>query len=150
MKWGGNIFGLMYSNFHAVVLLVPFIGIILWRGLRDNFLLVSSTESNRSGDHDMCVPYTGSEAWTKAMGYKIEDQWRPWFLGRQVAGWVASIWNSGCPLEFMYFRLAGWLTDWLTGLVVWLGLAGGLICRFTQGYANKLTFATIKVRLLVV
>ncbi|KAL2649986.1 hypothetical protein R1flu_018114 [Riccia fluitans] len=54
-----------------------------------------------SGDHDMCVPYTGSEAWTSAMGYKIVDRWRPWFVGGQVAG-------------------------------------------FTQGYANKLTFATIK------
>ncbi|CAM6092547.1 unnamed protein product [Calypogeia fissa] len=54
-----------------------------------------------SGDHDMCVPYTGSEAWTKAMGYEVVDEWRPWFVGRQVAG-------------------------------------------FTQAYANKLTFATVK------
>ncbi|XP_010466954.1 PREDICTED: serine carboxypeptidase-like 21 isoform X1 [Camelina sativa] len=54
-----------------------------------------------SGDHDMCVPYTGSEAWTKAMGYKVIDEWRPWFSNHQVAG-------------------------------------------FTQGYANNLTFITIK------
>ncbi|XP_024384018.1 serine carboxypeptidase 1 [Physcomitrium patens] len=54
-----------------------------------------------SGDHDMCVPYTGSEAWTSSMGYEVTDQWRAWFVGRQVAG-------------------------------------------FTQGYANNLTFATIK------
>ncbi|KAI3830921.1 hypothetical protein MKW92_046939 [Papaver armeniacum] len=32
-----------------------------------------------SGDHDMCVPYTGSEAWTRSLGYKIVDEWRPWF-----------------------------------------------------------------------
>ncbi|VYS58556.1 unnamed protein product [Arabidopsis thaliana] len=54
-----------------------------------------------SGDHDMCVPYTGSEAWTKAMGYKVVDEWRPWMSNNQVAG-------------------------------------------FTQGYANNLTFLTIK------
>lgn len=54
-----------------------------------------------SGDHDMCVPYTGSEAWTASLGYKVTDKWRAWFVGRQVAG-------------------------------------------FTQGYANNLTFATIK------
>ncbi|EOA32585.1 hypothetical protein CARUB_v10015878mg [Capsella rubella] len=54
-----------------------------------------------SGDHDMCVPYTGSEAWTKAMGYKVVDEWRPWTSNNQVAG-------------------------------------------FTQGYANNLTFITIK------
>jgi serine carboxypeptidase-like clade 1 len=54
-----------------------------------------------SGDHDMCVPYTGSEAWTSSLGYKVTDKWRPWFVGRQVAG-------------------------------------------YTQGFANNLTFATIK------
>ncbi|CAH8354942.1 unnamed protein product [Eruca vesicaria subsp. sativa] len=54
-----------------------------------------------SGDHDMCVPYTGSEAWTKSMGYKVVDEWRAWKSNGQVAG-------------------------------------------FTQGYANNLTFITIK------
>ncbi|CAN1750956.1 Serine carboxypeptidase-like 20 [Linum perenne] len=54
-----------------------------------------------SGDHDMCVPFTGSEAWTRSMGYKIIDKWRPWVSNGQVAG-------------------------------------------YTQGYANNLTFLTIK------
>ncbi|CAH2052304.1 unnamed protein product [Thlaspi arvense] len=39
-----------------------------------------------SGDHDMCVPYTGSEAWTKSMGYKVVDEWRPWMSNDMVAG----------------------------------------------------------------
>ncbi|KAL5798283.1 hypothetical protein ACOSQ2_003103 [Xanthoceras sorbifolium] len=54
-----------------------------------------------SGDHDMCVPYTGSEAWTRSMGYKIIDEWRPWISNGQVAGYI-------------------------------------------QGYANNLTFLTVK------
>ncbi|CAN1269164.1 Serine carboxypeptidase-like 20, partial [Linum perenne] len=54
-----------------------------------------------SGDHDMCVPFTGSEAWTRSMGYKIVDKWRPWVSNGQIAG-------------------------------------------YTQGYANNLTFLTIK------
>ncbi|KAK9756279.1 hypothetical protein RND81_01G086500 [Saponaria officinalis] len=41
-----------------------------------------------SGDHDMCVPYTGSEAWTKSLGYKTVDAWRPWFFNNQVAGYT--------------------------------------------------------------
>ncbi|XP_019432600.1 PREDICTED: serine carboxypeptidase-like 21 [Lupinus angustifolius] len=41
-----------------------------------------------SGDHDMCVPYTGSQAWTRAMGYNIVDEWRPWFVDDQVAGFT--------------------------------------------------------------
>ncbi|GAU32426.1 hypothetical protein TSUD_158240, partial [Trifolium subterraneum] len=38
-----------------------------------------------SGDHDMCVPFTGSEAWTRSLGYKIVDEWRPWDSNEQVA-----------------------------------------------------------------
>ncbi|KAL4035232.1 hypothetical protein IC575_003913 [Cucumis melo] len=41
-----------------------------------------------SGDHDMCVPYTGSQAWTSSVGYKIVDEWRPWFTNSQVAGYL--------------------------------------------------------------
>lgn len=107
--------------------------------------------------------------------YWVKSQWRSRYVrsihwirgvdksyGLQNWGSMATV-VSGSPscgvssinLElrlptWVHVLQAGWLTDWLTGLVVWLGLAGGLICRFTQGYANKLTFATIKVRLLVV
>ncbi|KQJ91721.1 hypothetical protein BRADI_4g39350v3 [Brachypodium distachyon] len=41
-----------------------------------------------SGDHDMCVPFTGSEAWTKSIGYGVVDSWRPWFLNGQVSGYT--------------------------------------------------------------
>lgn len=47
-----------------------------------------------SGDHDMCVPYTGSEAWTIAMGYKVIDQWRPWYVRQQVAGYTRAFENN--------------------------------------------------------
>ncbi|KAF1895867.1 hypothetical protein Lal_00037984 [Lupinus albus] len=43
-----------------------------------------------SGDHDMCIPFTGSQAWTRAMGYKIVDDWRPWLVDDQVAGYTLS------------------------------------------------------------
>ncbi|PNX89921.1 serine carboxypeptidase 20-like protein, partial [Trifolium pratense] len=39
-----------------------------------------------SGDHDMCVPFTGTEAWTRSIGYKIVDEWRSWSVNDQVAG----------------------------------------------------------------
>ncbi|KAL6991912.1 hypothetical protein U1Q18_010023 [Sarracenia purpurea var. burkii] len=41
----------------------------------------------KNGDHDMCVPFTGSEAWTRSLGYKIVDEWRPWISDGQVAGY---------------------------------------------------------------
>lgn len=36
----------------------------------------------------MCVPYTGSQAWTRSLGYKIVDKWRPWMSNQQVAGYT--------------------------------------------------------------
>ncbi|XP_022719855.1 serine carboxypeptidase 1-like [Durio zibethinus] len=40
-----------------------------------------------SGDHDMCVPYTGTQAWTMSLGYKIITPWRSWMSPEdQVAG----------------------------------------------------------------
>lgn len=47
-----------------------------------------------SGDHDLCVPYTGSEAWTRSMGYKIVDEWRPWTSNGQVAGYTQGYDNN--------------------------------------------------------
>ncbi|KAL6218501.1 hypothetical protein ACLB2K_011711 [Fragaria x ananassa] len=41
-----------------------------------------------SGDHDLCVPFTGSEAWTRSLGYKIVDEWRPWTSEGQIAGYT--------------------------------------------------------------
>ncbi|XP_065875790.1 serine carboxypeptidase-like 20 [Euphorbia lathyris] len=57
-----------------------------------------------SGDHDMCVPYTGSEAWTKSMGYKIIDEWRPWISRGQVAGYTQGYDNN---LTFLTIKGAG-------------------------------------------
>ncbi|CAN1262248.1 Serine carboxypeptidase-like 21 [Linum perenne] len=38
----------------------------------------------------MCVPYTGTEAWTSSLGYNVIDEWRPWISGddNQVAGYA--------------------------------------------------------------
>ena len=38
-----------------------------------------------SGDHDMCVPHTGSEAWTQGLGLKVQQPWRPWKFNDQVS-----------------------------------------------------------------
>lgn len=41
-----------------------------------------------SGDHDLSVPFTGSQAWTSSIGYKIVDPWRPWPTYGEVAGYL--------------------------------------------------------------
>ncbi|GAA0144655.1 serine protease [Lithospermum erythrorhizon] len=57
-----------------------------------------------SGDHDMCVPFTGSEAWTKSVGYKTVDMWRSWFVNGQVAGYTQGYENN---LTFLTIKGAG-------------------------------------------
>ncbi|KAM7266036.1 hypothetical protein ACFE04_003719 [Oxalis oulophora] len=57
-----------------------------------------------SGDHDMSVPYTGSEAWTRSVGYKIADEWRPWTSNGQVAGFTQGYVNN---LTFLTIKGAG-------------------------------------------
>ncbi|KAK9919235.1 hypothetical protein M0R45_027844 [Rubus argutus] len=57
-----------------------------------------------SGDHDMCVPYTGSQAWTRSLGYKIVDQWRSWQSNDQVAGYLQAYENN---LTFLTVKGAG-------------------------------------------
>lgn len=57
-----------------------------------------------SGDHDMCVPFTGSEAWTKSVGYKTVDEWRPWHVKDQVAGYIQGYDNN---LIFLTIKGAG-------------------------------------------
>ncbi|GMP48680.1 hypothetical protein CsSME_00015950 [Camellia sinensis var. sinensis] len=56
-----------------------------------------------SGDHDMCVPYTGSEAWTRSVGYKIVDEWRPWTSNGQVAGFLQEYENN---LTFLTIKVS--------------------------------------------
>ncbi|KAK9806895.1 hypothetical protein WJX72_006650 [[Myrmecia] bisecta] len=42
-----------------------------------------------SGDHDMCVPHTGSEAWTRSLNLPVRERWRPWLAGKsQISGYV--------------------------------------------------------------
>ncbi|KAL5566720.1 hypothetical protein UlMin_029884 [Ulmus minor] len=58
-----------------------------------------------SGDHDMCVPYTGSEAWTSSLGYEILDHWRPWQNSDlQVAGYIQAYHNN---LTFLTIKGSG-------------------------------------------
>ncbi|XP_021734365.1 serine carboxypeptidase-like 20 [Chenopodium quinoa] len=57
-----------------------------------------------SGDHDLCVPYTGTQAWTSSLGYQILDEWRPWTSNNQVAGYVQAYEHN---LTFITIKGAG-------------------------------------------
>ncbi|XP_024922908.1 serine carboxypeptidase-like 1 [Ziziphus jujuba] len=46
-----------------------------------------------SGDHDMLVPYLGTQAWIRSLNYSIVDDWRPWLVKGQVAGYTRTYSN---------------------------------------------------------
>ncbi|GLJ08397.1 hypothetical protein SUGI_0087990 [Cryptomeria japonica] len=41
-----------------------------------------------SGDHDMIVPYIGTEAWMRSLGYSMIVEWRTWCVDGQVGGYT--------------------------------------------------------------
>jgi len=48
-----------------------------------------------SGDADACVPWTGSEEWTRNLGYKVKTAWYPWTVS---AG--GNTWTAGFATEY--------------------------------------------------
>ncbi|XP_078177558.1 serine carboxypeptidase-like 3 isoform X2 [Carex rostrata] len=57
-----------------------------------------------SGDHDMDMPYLGTEAWVRSLNFAIVDDWRAWYSGGQVAGFTRSYSNN---LTFATVKGAG-------------------------------------------
>ncbi|KAL6906295.1 hypothetical protein ACP4OV_003896 [Aristida adscensionis] len=47
-----------------------------------------------SGDHDLVVPFIGTQAWIRSLNSSIVDDWRPWFVDGQVAGYTRSYSNN--------------------------------------------------------
>ncbi|CAM0903456.1 unnamed protein product [Alopecurus aequalis] len=47
-----------------------------------------------SGDHDMVVPFLGTQAWVRSLGFPIVDDWRAWHLHGQSAGFTITYSNN--------------------------------------------------------
>ncbi|VYS53218.1 unnamed protein product [Arabidopsis thaliana] len=47
-----------------------------------------------NGDHDMMVPFLATQAWIRSLNYSIIDDWRPWMINDQIAGYTRSYSNK--------------------------------------------------------
>ncbi|KAK3149458.1 hypothetical protein QOZ80_3AG0217630 [Eleusine coracana subsp. coracana] len=57
-----------------------------------------------SGDHDLMVPFLGTQAWIRSLNFPIEDEWRAWHLDGQAAGFTITYANN---LTFATVKGAG-------------------------------------------
>lgn len=46
-----------------------------------------------SGDHDLKVTFRGTQTWIRSLNLTIVDDWRPWFVDDQVAGYTRTYAN---------------------------------------------------------
>ncbi|KAK3149459.1 hypothetical protein QOZ80_3AG0217660 [Eleusine coracana subsp. coracana] len=47
-----------------------------------------------SGDHDLTVPFCGTQAWIRSFNFPITDDWRAWHLQGQAAGFTITYVNN--------------------------------------------------------
>ncbi|KAL1368415.1 hypothetical protein AAHE18_02G119800 [Arachis hypogaea] len=57
-----------------------------------------------SGDHDAVIPFSSTQRWIRSLNYSIVDDWRPWYLNDQVAGYTRTYSNQ---MTFATIRGAG-------------------------------------------
>ncbi|CAN7117375.1 unnamed protein product, partial [Brassica rapa subsp. narinosa] len=47
-----------------------------------------------SGDHDLLVPFLATQDWMRSLNYSIVEDWRPWMVHNQVAGYTRTYANK--------------------------------------------------------
>ncbi|KAG2535509.1 hypothetical protein PVAP13_9NG119473 [Panicum virgatum] len=46
------------------------------------------------GDHDLTVPFSGTQTWIRSLNFSIVDDWRAWHLDGQAAGFTITYANN--------------------------------------------------------
>ncbi|KAL4565088.1 hypothetical protein LXL04_029171 [Taraxacum kok-saghyz] len=60
-----------------------------------------------SGDHDMVVPYVGTLNWIESLNLLQVNEWRPWFVDKQVAGYTMKYSKDNYTLTYATIKGGG-------------------------------------------
>lgn len=58
-----------------------------------------------SGDHDMIVPYLSTLSWIESLNLPVVDDWRPWLVDKQVAGYTMKFLKDDYILTFATIKV---------------------------------------------
>ncbi|KAJ0043715.1 hypothetical protein Pint_17505 [Pistacia integerrima] len=65
------------------------------------------------GDHDLVVPHISTEYWLTELDITLDEDWRPWYVGGQVAGYTMKYSNYGYRLTYATSKGSGHSpTEW--------------------------------------
>ncbi|KAL7236398.1 hypothetical protein ACSBR1_019643 [Camellia fascicularis] len=59
------------------------------------------------GDRDMVIPFVGTVKWMKSLNLTVVNDWRPWFVDGQVAGYTVKYSEHGYRLTYATVKGAG-------------------------------------------
>ncbi|KAF8111317.1 hypothetical protein N665_0076s0296 [Sinapis alba] len=84
-----------------------------------------------SGDHDMEVPYLGTQAWIRSLNYSVIDDWRPWMISDQIAGYTRTYANkmtfvtvkASLSSSFFFFLIST-QCFYLVFIELWISITG--------------------------
>lgn len=60
-----------------------------------------------SADHDYVVPFPGTQKWLKSLNLKVVNEWHPWFVDGQVAGFARKYSQNGFRLTYAILKGTG-------------------------------------------
>ncbi|KAM3714753.1 hypothetical protein ACJW31_01G357900 [Castanea mollissima] len=63
-------------------------------------VLVDRFSHFNNGDRDMVVPFVGTKQWIKSLNLTIVNDWRPWLVDGQIAGYTRKYSENGFRLTF--------------------------------------------------